>query len=354
MNRETTKAKKRTQLVSARCVQRKRAASPFLSLLGLALAFALGLGTGPALGQEPGVPPQDQVKPPSTSAAPEDANLRPPWTIRALLVIIALAIWHTTQRMLGERRPSSVDEAERAGRFLSEHDALLRLFQPANIFLNAHPRWANALLLTSSVLIDGLGLFLFVWSIVGPSIRPFLGLCILFGLRQLCQVLTALPPPAGSIWRNPGLPSLFVTYGVSNDLFFSGHTALAVYGAVELAGLDHVWLMGAAILIAVFQIVVVLLLRAHYTMDVFAGLMTALYVAGVAAWLALPCDRALTRAFVGGSHKSQQGRAESHPTVGAEYHTQDRACDIVGVGAYNSRGGKPMPIHDWALCREVR
>ena len=36
------------------------------------------------------------------------------------------------------------------------------------------------------------------------------------------------------IWRSPGVPSLLVTYGVSNDLFFSGHTALAVYGAIEL------------------------------------------------------------------------------------------------------------------------
>src|SRR5712692_6911453 len=94
-------------------------------LLGLVLASALGLGTGQVRGQEPGVPAADQVKPPATSAAAEDASLRPPWAIRALLVIIALAIWHTTQRMLGERRPSSVEEAERAGRFLSEHDLLL-------------------------------------------------------------------------------------------------------------------------------------------------------------------------------------------------------------------------------------
>jgi hypothetical protein len=37
------------------------------------------------------------------------------------------------------------------------------------------------------------------------------------------------------IWRYPGVPSLLVTYGTSNDLFFSGHTALAVYGSIELA-----------------------------------------------------------------------------------------------------------------------
>src|SRR5207245_10007098 len=196
----------------------------------------------------------------------------------ALLVIIALAIWHTTQRVLGERRPSSVDDAAQVGRFMSEHDVLLRLSRPANVFLNAHPRWANALLLASSMLIDGLGLFLFAWSIVGPSIRPFLGLCILFGLRQLCQVLTALPPPTGSIWRNPGLPSLFVTYGVSNDLFFSGHTALAAYGAVELAGLGSSWFIAVAIDIVIFETGVVFVLRAHYTMAMYAGFLSAIYV----------------------------------------------------------------------------
>jgi hypothetical protein len=261
------------------------------------LVFALGLATGSALGQELGVALADQIEASSPDGGRQDAGSKPPWPIRAVLVIIGVAVWHATQRMLGARRPSSVDHAARAGQFLSEHDLLLRLSQPANTFLNAHPRWANALLLSSSVVIDALGLFLFTWSIVGPSIRPFLGLCILFGLRQLCQVLTALPPPKGSIWRNPGLPSLFVTYGVSNDLFFSGHTAFAVYGAVELAGLGSAWLVVAALAIVVFEIAVVLLLRAHYTMDVFAGLITALYVAGIAAWLALPCDRALGRAF---------------------------------------------------------
>ena len=57
----------------------------------------------------------------------------------------------------------------------------------------------------------------------------------LFGLRQMCQAVSALPLPEGMIWRSPGVPSLLVTYDVANDLFFSGHTAMAVYGAIELA-----------------------------------------------------------------------------------------------------------------------
>ncbi|HLJ96370.1 MAG TPA: hypothetical protein VKU02_24565 [Gemmataceae bacterium] len=268
-------------------------------LLSVAIALAVGLAAGQILAQETRLPRHEwtTMLAPSVADAPEEFGPRAPWTIRVVLVIVGLSIWHTTQRMLGERQPASVDHAERAARFLSEHDRLLCLTEPANRFLNDHPRWANALLLVSSLLIDGLGLFLFVWSMVGPSIRPFLGLCILFGLRQVCQVLTALPPPPGSIWRSPGFPSLFVTYGVSNDLFFSGHTALAVYGAVELAGLGSIWLMGLATAIAIFETTAVLLLRVHYTMDVFAGLMAALYVAGVAAWLASPCDRVLAYAF---------------------------------------------------------
>jgi hypothetical protein len=60
------------------------------------------------------------------------------------------------------------------------------------------------------------------------------------------------------------------------------------------------WLISVAIAIALFETTAVLLLRAHYTMDVFAGIVTALYVAGMAAAVAFPCDRALCRAFGAG------------------------------------------------------
>jgi hypothetical protein len=270
-------------------------------LLLVGIAFAVGFGIQPILSQESGVRPHDltKIRPPSSAAATEDLGPTSPWGIRVVLILLGLAAWHATQRFLGGRRPAPSDQAEPASRFLTQQDGLLRLSEPVNRFLNAHPRWADALLVVSSALVDALGLWLFVWSIVGPSIRPFLGLCILFALRQLCQALTALPLPVGAIWRYPGFPSLFVTYGVSNDLFFSGHTALAVYGAIELSRMPCNWLVGLAIPIVFFEIAVMLLLRAHYTMDVFAGLMTALYVAGVAGSLALPCDRALTQAFVG-------------------------------------------------------
>jgi membrane-associated phospholipid phosphatase len=118
---------------------------------------------------------------------------------------------------------------------------------------------------------------------------------ILFGLRQICQALCALPPPEGMIWRSPGVPSLLVTYGVANDLFFSGHTALAVYGAIELGRWGGpVWAVAGALL-AVFEAAVVLVLRAHYTMDVFTGVVTAFAAVAAADCLAPGCDAALIR-----------------------------------------------------------
>ena len=100
----------------------------------------------------------------------------------------------------------------------------------------------------------------------------------MFALRQLSQATVALPIPEGVIWRDPGVPSLFVTYGVGNDFFFSGHTALAVYGAVIVALLGIPALTIAAALLSVFQVVVVIVLRAHWTMDVVTGLFAALLV----------------------------------------------------------------------------
>jgi len=118
---------------------------------------------------------------------------------------------------------------------------------------------------------------------------------MLFTLRQVCQALCSMPTPEGIIWRDPGFPSLLVTYGVANDLFFSGHTGIAVYGAMELGRLGWTWLKIVAAGLVIFEAVTVILLRAHYTMDVFTGAVTAIMVACVASRLAPYCDRALIR-----------------------------------------------------------
>jgi membrane-associated phospholipid phosphatase len=93
------------------------------------------------------------------------------------------------------------------------------------------------------------------------------------------------------IWHYPGFPSLLVTYSVAGDFFFSGHTAIAVFAATEIARLKKRWFTALAILVVLFEIVTVLVLRAHYTMDVFTGLIAALWIASFVEKLAAPIDR---------------------------------------------------------------
>ena len=191
---------------------------------------------------------------------------------RLLIIACALAAWFATQRLIG-RRSAPAESME---------DALHRLTAPANAWLHRQPRAADALLVASSLWIDVITLFVFARALFGPDFAPFWGLFGLFAARQACQVLVALPVPPGIIWRPPGFPSLFVTYEVSHDFFFSGHTALAVYGALQVSALGLPWLGGIAIVMAAAEIAVVIALRAHWTLDVIAGAAAAI-VAGYAS-----------------------------------------------------------------------
>jgi hypothetical protein len=110
-------------------------------------------------------------------------------------------------------------------------------------------------------------------------------------LRQVMQALCALPAPPNIIWHYPGFPSLLVTYRVANDFFFSGHTAIAVFGALEISRFRLKWLTMAAVLIVVFEVATVLILRAHYTMDVFTGILAALWVSKMSERIAPRLDR---------------------------------------------------------------
>src|SRR5450432_1276092 len=146
--------------------------------------------------------------------------------IRVIVIALGLGLWFLTQSLLGKRPPM---KSENGGAIC---DGIHQLTAPIHRWLCANPKRADFLLIASSAVIDLLGVYLLASAIFGPTFQPFLGLLMLFALRQICQAFCPLPPPDGMIWRHPGFPALLVTYGTTNDLFFSGHTAIAVYGAL--------------------------------------------------------------------------------------------------------------------------
>lgn len=214
-----------------------------------------------------------------------------PWAVvgvRAGLVALGIVAWYWTQAVLAKRVPKVEHEVPLTDGI---HVLTRRL----------HRRYAtnvaagNRLLVASSLVIDALGAYLLGSAIFGASVRPYVGLVMVFALRQVCQMLCPLPAPAGMVWRYPGVPAVLVTYGTLNDLFFSGHTAIAVYAAATLAGHWGPWGLAVGLAIAVFEAATVLVLRAHYTMDVFTGIVCALWVYSLAGDAAPWVDEAVRR-----------------------------------------------------------
>lgn len=208
---------------------------------------------------------------------------------RVTILAAALGLWFLTQGLLGSRPP-----VQAIG------DQIHNLTAGPHAFLESRPQITNAILIVSSLGIDLIGLGLLGWGLLGRSARPLAGVMVLFALRQLAQATTALPAPPGMLWRDPGFPSLLVTYSVGNDFFFSGHTAFAVFGALEFSRLGKRALTATVALLALAEISVVLILRNHYTMDVITGAAMAF-----AVWMTL------NRWWPRGS-----GERVTHPTGG--------------------------------------
>lgn len=217
-----------------------------------------------------------------------DMKFHAGWSWRLCIVLVALFGWFLSQSYLGSRLPVQGELQTFASTVLTDGDFLLSTTRGVNDYFHAHAGAVNVLLIVSSAFIDLLGLFIFVRTILGPTIRPFVGLFIVFVLRQIAQWLVLLPNPVGKIWHDPGFPTFLVTYDVSNDLFFSGHTALAVYGAIQLLRTKkRSWIfIGYAIVL--LEISTMIFLRGHYTMDIFTGIIVAILATFLADKL---CDR---------------------------------------------------------------
>lgn len=195
-----------------------------------------------------------------------------PIFLRMAVVAAALVAWFWSQKLI----------AAKSGGGQGIVDGVHRLTRGLHGYFSGNAKAADQALIVSSLFIDIMGLSLIAMALFGPSFSPFLGILIVFGLRQVSQLCCTLPPPPGMIWRHPGFPSVLVTYGVSNDLFFSGHTALAVLAAIEICQAGPWWLGAAAVVVAAGEALMVLILRAHYTMDVVAGVFAAWFAADLA------------------------------------------------------------------------
>ncbi len=203
--------------------------------------------------------------------------------LRTLLLLAFFVMWHLSQVAISDYKDHLVFKGGIV-------DQVHVLTDPINAYLNEHRQVSTFLLILTSIEVDVLTLFIFLYSIFSSSARLVIGLTILMLLRQLCEMIVLLPLPPGILWYDTHFPTLFVTYNIKNDFFFSGHTALVIYAATALGDLfkskKYIGFLRWGLII--FQCTVILLLRAHYFMDVFTAFFTALVVYNFVHKIKLP------------------------------------------------------------------
>jgi len=181
-----------------------------------------------------------------------------------LLVLLSIGIYLYIQRIIG-MMPIPI---------CSITDQIHIWSEPVNSYLFTHIFTRNMILIFMNSVLDVLSLFILFITIWKRDIRPFLIFFIFFFLRQILQLLVKLPIPDQILWIYPGFPSLLQTYHVSSDFYFSGHTGTSLIAALELSYFKIPWLTGLGFAICAFQAIMVIIMRIHYTMDVFTAIMT--------------------------------------------------------------------------------
>jgi hypothetical protein len=207
------------------------------------------------------------------------------------LIVLGVAAFYTASYYIGQM---PVPECE-------IRDILHELLYPINEFLSARPRLEAVQLILMNVVVHGFVIFILVDTILTRNIRPFFTLAIFIALRQFLQFLVALPLPPDLIWYNPGIALFLETYDIANDLYFSGHTGISLLGAIELARFGKRWLTILGFTLFAYEVLSVLSMQIHYTMDVFTAVMTVFCFTGLATRLAPSINRWLTRHSWNGS-----------------------------------------------------
>jgi hypothetical protein len=93
-------------------------------------------------------------------------------------------------------------------------------------------------------------------------------------LRQLCQLTTKLPKPVNLLWFDPGFPSLFVTYNVTSDFFFSGHTFFSLVVGLDFFSSEFLVVKLYSIAFMFLEITFVIVTHSHYWMDIYSAITT--------------------------------------------------------------------------------
>ena len=132
---------------------------------------------------------------------------------------------------------------------------------------------------------------LIIMAISGKSYRLLVALVLLYGSRGIIQDYYSMPHHEEYLFIDPGVLSLTVPYFKSNDYFFSGHVSLPILMGIEFYKSGSKRLSLFCAFTAIYELIMMLLLRGHYSIDLYAALIFSFYFTRMAETLCKPLDK---------------------------------------------------------------
>jgi hypothetical protein len=193
---------------------------------------------------------------------------KPAWPLLFMIMIAGMLLGHMTETWIGERVAPTC----------KIDDLLQQSTTGLNAYLHSTEWLADVFMIVYSILGDAIVLVLIICAIVQSSIRPVLPLLIFMVLRQTMQLLVSFPIDPSLIWHYPGFPSLFSSYNVSGDFYFSAYAGIYILGAMEFAEIfHHRWLTALSFFFTFLIAFIDIVLRSHYTTDIYTSIITAVF-----------------------------------------------------------------------------
>ena len=167
-------------------------------------------------------------------------------------------------------------------------DFVLELLRPLTLSENfqlLHRRYFRFYIILDALLIDLFFLhFAFNWVFASKFYTTVISLLLFYVMRQCVVSMIDWPIPDFQDFEDPHFPSLVVSYRKTNDFYYSGHIGfcliMMLQNISERSGcamiLLNSWLL-------VFTGFMLLITRAHYTNDLFIGLVVAYNIFWVSA-----------------------------------------------------------------------
>lgn len=187
--------------------------------------------------------------------------------VATAVIVIALACFNNIQTGAFTTNPECL------------YDFTFEMSHGVYEYVRDHVPLRNAILILAGLFEDIcviVGLVFF--AVYFKSWRLLFALASLYLSRAIIQQIYIMTIPKEMIFQYPGFPSLFVPYLPTNDFFFSGHVSLPTIIAHEFA-LDKRFNKIAyfAYFTAIFEALMMIIMRGHYGMDIFAGFIFSFY-----------------------------------------------------------------------------